>query len=117
MGRSVVGTKPMMSSDGGRERELPQALLRFKASEQRTINALLDLRQAWMQWVADPTEGHRQEALAAGHEASRETTTYLALAEEVMAAADIETPQWMSNLGNSLGAMGRELLDTLSYLE
>jgi hypothetical protein len=34
-----------------------------------------------------------------------------------MATAGIETPQGVSNLGNSLTEMSRELLDTLSHFE
>jgi hypothetical protein len=91
-----------MPPEGRRELDVPQALQRFKASEQRTVDALLDLRHAWKQWEADPTEANRQDAVTAAHEASKATMAYLALGEEVMATAGIETPEWVSNLSSSL---------------
>jgi hypothetical protein len=76
---------------------------------------LLDLRLAWRRWEADPSNGNRQEALTAAHEACRATVTYIALGEEVMATVGIDTPNWVSNLGNLLAEMSAELLETLSF--
>jgi hypothetical protein len=102
-----------MPPEGRREGELAHALQRFAVSEQRTINALLDLRLAWRRWEADPSDGNRQEALTAAHEAWKATVTYITLGEEVMAMVGIKTPDWVSNLANSLAEMSRELLETL----
>ncbi len=39
--------------------------------------------------------------------------SYITLGEKVMATAGIKTPNWVSNVGNSLAEMSRELLETL----
>jgi hypothetical protein len=102
-----------MPPEGRREGELAHALQRFAAAEQRTINALLDLRLAWRRCEADPSDGNRQEALTAAHDAWKATVTYIALGEEVMATVGIDTPDWVSNVGSSLVEMSKELWETL----